>query len=1323
MAGREKKTKNLSNTNASRESPTTSKQTTLLSFISSTPSKTEGAETMNPNSSGAESPAAPKKGAKPKGRPVTKKLNPNTKINTLRGRKKTKANFKLNIIKTQGKQNAAAKSANKRGRPPLKKAPLKESPDKSIEDESPPLEDPGAKTRGRKRVTTNEGVEDKLTDSPEAAKPSPTKDSDSKKTVMKNIPKKVVKKKQLIIAQKGLTKKKLLLAKQTLKTDAKQVDPKVLKKNLTAKLKSASEKLEAKKDIVDKEPVEVITETNEPVTLLVEIKKEPESVEIPTSVPNSRSSSPRSASFRKRNSADLNLVTTKTALTDISTVPTVIKSPYSTRSERSRSPFPAVGENATKLLRNGRQRKAKGGLKNDLLSETIGQEFKKRRRLLSDTKLGDLSPDTLDELKKVKRLRSYSRDGSEISKCSDITESDLSFDLTLSIDTEHNKTLDNKEDFKEIKAQGINLEDIKTEISSPESSPVTAKAPVLEPDVGAASNTPEASAAVANVQNKGDSMDNENNNTDEKIKTDAILVSEKLSIDDAIDALDALESLKVSQNEKIAEKSLILDNMSKTFNDSSLSSKAKSIRRSARQRKSTVKAKEQEETEKDVLEADLSAVKIVKVEADNISTCSSLSESASDVVKAGKDDDLPSKPVDADNTSSKITTKKFYGDSSDQVDISKSTISTAAEPKIMEKSVSPKATDEISAASDASQDGDENVKLHFDEEDEHEHDDVPVEDSVKENIQTGYSNKAFSHQDIDKLMDKLRNFEELDKKRQEEKSVVAEKGSVMVTNDVVLIPKSNIEVKTLKDLPNNTTLEKAKDSVLSCFENNSAISIVKKETSRKSFDIELPSSVTLIKRTGTSSRKHSTCSTNSKDNDVSMIDKTLGKDVTLELRKSIDKGILSLETTLGATKSSTISTGNGQSISISLKPQPVANVAKDCVTVTPSQPSATITQAPQLLSNPATALISLPTPTPSPLLITPVPPGSSITPVANSADAIAPASITPIPPAIPSFISTPPTISSDIPKTLNALKLLNTQLIPETPSLLAKANSVPSALTIISSLTILPSPVVPASQTISTTISPAFVKTSSELTITAEVAAGPVNTVSDMTSITKTLISKSDTVKKVSTLTTKSVPVEKAVKKVTEIVATLASIALPLVSSQVDEKKASSSPPPPVILQLVESPEKQKQKEKILRTLGLLTLKEADEAKLEKQKQKELLIKSSKANMPKSSTNSDGYTGTLKTVIKINRTSPDKKKSRSPLKMTFQKSKSRGSKLVSDGASGDSESDDSPHYTIHKEVSKSLFIHFYLCIFQQSFKVVLVPEYNFRNCYNYCFTN
>lgn len=1291
MAGREKKTKNLSNTNASRDSPTTSKQTTLLSYISSTPSKTEGAEAMNPNSSGAESPAAPgRKGAKPKGRPVTKKLNPNTKINTLRGRKKTKANFKLNIIKTQAKQNAAAKSANKRGRPPMKKAPAKESPDKNVEDESPPLEDPGAKTRGRKRVTTAEGVEEKVTDSPEATKPSSTKDSDNKKTVMKNIPKKVVKKKQLIVAQKGITKKKLLLAKQTLKTDAKQVDPKVLKKNLTAKLKSVSEKLEAKKDIADKELVEVIAETNESVIPLVEIKKEPELLEIPTSVPNSRSSSPRSANFRKRNSADLNMVSTKSALADISAVPAVIKSPYSTRSERSRSPFPAVGENATKLLRNGRQRKAKGGLKNDLLSETIGQEFKKRRRLLSDTKLGDLSPETLDELKKVKRLRSYSRDGSEISKCSDITESDLSFCDTMSIDTEHNKTLDNKDDFKEIKAQGINLEDIKTEISSPESSPVTAKAPVLEPDMGAASNTPEASAAVDNVQNKGDSMDNENNNTDEKIKTDALLVSEKLSIDDAIDALDALESLKVSQNEKIAEKSLILDNMSKTFNDSSLSSKAKSIRRSARQRKSTVKAKEQEETEKDVLEADLSAAKIVKAETDNISTCSSLSESVSDIAKAGKDDDLSSKPVDADNNCSKITTKKFYGDSSNQD--TKSAISTAAEP-VLGKSVSPKATDEISATSDASQDGDENVKLHFDEEDEH--DDVPVDDSLKENIQTGYSNKAFSHQDIDKLIDKLRNFEELDKKRQEEKSVVAEKGSVMVTNDVVLIPKSNIELKTPKDLPNTTTLEKAKDIVLSCFENNSAISIVKKETSRKSFDIELPSSVTLIKRTGTSSRKHSTGSTNSKDNDVSMIDKTLGMDVTFELRKSIDKGILSLETTSGASKSSTISTGNGQSISISLKPQPVASVAKDFVTVTPSQPSATITQALPVPSNPVTALISLPTP--SPLLITPVPLSSSITPVANSADAIAPATITPIIPAIPSLISTPPSISSDIPKTLSVLKLLNTQLIPEIPNLLAMASSVPSALTIVPSLTILPSPTVPASQIATATISPTFIKTSSELTITAEVTAASVNTISELPSITKTLIPKSDTVKKVNPLPTSSIPVEKALKKVTETVATLASITLPLVSSQVDEKAASSSPPPPVILPLVESPEKQKQKEKILRTLGLLTLKEADEAKLEKQKQKELLIKSSKANMPKSSTNSDGYTGTLKTVIKINRTSPDKKKSRSPLKMTFQKSKSRGSKLVSDGASGDSESDDSPHYTIHKEVSKT-FIKAYFYI-------------------------
>lgn len=111
-----------------------------------------------------------------------------------------------------------------------------------------------------------------------------------------------------------------------------------------------------------------------------------------------------------------------------------------------------------------------------------------------------------------------------------------------------------------------------------------------------------------------------------------------------------------------------------------------------------------------------------------------------------------------------------------------------------------------------------------------------------------------------------------------------------------------------------------------------------------------------------------------------------------------------------------------------------------------------------------------------------------------------------------------------------------------------------------------------------------------------------------------------------------------------------------------------------------------KQKESHLLTLGLLTHKAAGEAKLAKQKRKEELAKSL-ASQPagrsskskKDSASDQQYTGTLKINIKLNRTDKEKRKTRMPLKMTFQK---KNRDRDSNGSSNSSES----FYTI-QEVS------------------------------------
>lgn len=80
--------------------------------------------------------------------------------------------------------------------------------------------------------------------------------------------------------------------------------------------------------------------------------------------------------------------------------------------------------------------------------------------------------------------------------------------------------------------------------------------------------------------------------------------------------------------------------------------------------------------------------------------------------------------------------------------------------------------------------------------------------------------------------------------------------------------------------------------------------------------------------------------------------------------------------------------------------------------------------------------------------------------------------------------------------------------------------------------------------------------------------------------------------------------------------------------------------------------------------MGLQSLRAAEEAK---QKTKE-----------KPAPKSDSYTGTLKTVIKINR---DKKKGRNSFKMTLQKNKGKATSTVVEQPASDE------NYEIMKEVS------------------------------------
>ncbi|CAO1408792.1 unnamed protein product [Diamesa serratosioi] len=122
-------------------------------------------------------------------------------------------------------------------------------------------------------------------------------------------------------------------------------------------------------------------------------------------------------------------------------------------------------------------------------------------------------------------------------------------------------------------------------------------------------------------------------------------------------------------------------------------------------------------------------------------------------------------------------------------------------------------------------------------------------------------------------------------------------------------------------------------------------------------------------------------------------------------------------------------------------------------------------------------------------------------------------------------------------------------------------------------------------------------------------------------------------------------------------------------------------------------------KELHFKSLGLLTHKAADAANLETKKRNEEYSKNnigttttstSYGRKSKNSSSDQGYTGTLKTVIKLHRPREEKRKTRMPLKMTFQK-KSRADR----DSNGSANSAENSFYTIHndKDVSASSESH------------------------------
>ncbi|CAH0726783.1 unnamed protein product, partial [Brenthis ino] len=1018
----------------------------------------------------------------------------------------------------------------------MKTKQVKEEPEKSPDDES--IVEP--KTRARKKASDlNEEDKTKLSqDDPKTSK-EPKKNAPKPKTVVKKRP-------------LGIKKTKILRAKKVV--GAKK---KVLRQTVTRTRKAKTEVDNSQ----EKDTVPLIPAT--------EIKKEP----LDELTPNSRSSSPKTAGRRVRLSSDMVMMKSVLGDSSSSLVLGPRTSPYSMRSERSNSPSLFEGKN----LRSGKPRK----VKNNLLNEVVMKEQKKRRRLLSDPKPAD-TPDTSEENKKLKRGRSRSRDGSEISKCSDITESDVSLSETLN-ESELSK----------------NLEKTKTELdidfeNSVQISPI-GKVPSLsvESKLTETKADSEPSSILKEKDKKklslkrSTSLDSDNNNSN-RIKLENINVSD----------LEDKYLLKTETEALFQERSNILNSMSKTFNSKEVS---KNIRKARRGKKAATTSRPITNQSKNGISSTITN----ELAEDKIETVDTLSKEISDLINdLDQNIDRDQEIVNETNNTStdQLQTKsarQFYGLSKPLGD--NNSIITPETP-VKDKDAISEINNECTPSKN---DDSENIRLHYSDE------------KCTENRQEIAYKPTSTVASIDKLMDRLKEFEEFDKKRQrqESESKSNDSKSVMVSNDVVLIPKSGADIKPLKVLQPVRSPEKLieKENVLSCFENNSAISIVKRDQVRRSLDVDLPNSVTLIKRNSVSARKESTSSTHSRESDaISIFEKSLGKDVTLtEIRKSVEKAApaqhidLHQFATLHPNNSSQALVSVLDSSQISITPRTIESKLNSEVQITKRKFSLSLSRKSSEsgieVEEKMATIEKIKSPPPQ---------------------IKSPISITPTPVAVKS-----PEATQHIEAEALAPPLESVKAIPEDISL---TSEVPKLDSVVDD----------------------SAKTETVVDTKSEVISDEKESIEVVPEKEPEQKTEKEEPEPVETKTEESKE-EPIVTKPEEPKANK--------SSKVKSARNSTENLPGPSNVLHETPESQKRKENVLRTLGLLTHKAANEAKIEKLKEKERIYGNYYNVMGKGKAGKSDYTGTLKTVIKLNRGvgERDKKKYRSSLKMTFQKSKGR----------------------------------------------------------------
>lgn len=1079
------------------------------------------------------------------------------------------------------------------------------------------------KTRARKKAS-DIIEEEKARSSQDDTKLS----KETKKTVTK--PKAIVKKRPLGI-RKALRSKKPVIVKEKVKNVVKQT------RGRKPAIKS-----------------EHINSQDKDTGLLIppsEIKKEPLD-----DTPNSRSSSPKTGGRRQRLSSDMVMMKTMLGDSPGSLVLGPRTSPYSMRSERSNSP----SINEAKNLRSAKPRK----VKNNLLNEVVMKEQKKRRRLLSDSKASDIME--AEDCKKLKRGRSCSRDGSEISKCSDNTESDMSLSEPL-----------NDSDSKELKKGDKCKTDLDVDIENNVQLSSFEKVPSVSEKI--AETKPEHSCINDNSKKKlslkrSTSLDSDNNNSN-RVKLDSSPPT------------PTMDDLKTENDKLLEERSSILTSMSKKFNSKQIT---QNIRKARRGRKAAAAARS---------DVNKTACLTNTITADNADdkheTLETLSKEIDDLINnldqnINHDHEMSNTSNPTDITVSVETKLDNVAEVLKSAIAGDENVAPTPETPLKDKQIISVTNENTPSKLDDS----DSIRLHYEE------DSTDKTDGNKHEV----TYKCMPVASIDKLMDRLKEFEEFDKRRQrqESESKSTESKPMMVTSDVVLIPKSGADIK-LKDIQTVRSPERPieKENVLSCFENNSAISIVKRDQVRKSIDVDLPNSVTLYKRNSVSARKESTSSNHSRESDaISIFEKSLGKDVTLtELRKSVDKSAntqmdLQPLATLHSINPTSNIVGGLDSSQISITPRVAEpRLNSNAILIIAKRKSRESLSRKSSESNNEEDKMAVIEKIKSPAH-----------PCLSPAVSIIPA----VPVAIKSSES--PIVETEaLPPPIEPIKPQETSLNTEIPKddCITTENDDKTQLTTVETPALSPS-IIPEPE-INTEAKPQELKQniSSEVEPNKEIVEDIANINTTNKDMQNKVTEKVETVEEKQKLVLEEgkmeIMNETKLQTVIEPKPPIINDSKPpeIVEVKADKIPKSKSARNSIECQagpssiFNETPESKKRKEYVLRTLGLLTHKAAKEAKIEKLKEKER-IKNKAAK-----SGSGDYTGTLKTVIKLNRSGGDreKKKHRSSLKMTFQKSKYRAGKPTPE--LGETAAEDESYYTIERrEVSDFIIaMLFFKCFF------------------------